>query len=157
MEKFTFKKMMTATALIFIAFLIIFSGLNKNTQDIHAKPDTKPCPIKQKPSSAGQEQLNSYIYNGKPSVLFFTSQFCRDCQDVKPIIKELEKKYEDKINFITIDVRATDAMSKEAIKTFRVLGVPLTIFLNKKGSKEKSLAGSYPQDSYETLVEKLLK
>lgn len=110
----------------------------------------------QKPKS-GEEVLEGLITNGKPSIIYFTSDYCRDCQQVKPVIKKLEDSYKDKINFLTVDIRENSSLNKAAIRKYRVFGVPLVVFIKKDGTKQKIINSFNPIDTYKNQTEILLK
>jgi thiol:disulfide interchange protein DsbD len=147
----------TMLILVISAFVLLFMGFNKESEASKQAEETKAPEVKIHKDSAGEEQLNLYIRNGKPTLLYFTSDYCRDCQEVKPVIESLKKKYEDQVDVLIVDIRASDALSKEAIKQYRVLGVPMTVFVKKDGSKYKVVPGSYPEETYERHVQAILK
>lgn len=129
-----------------------FKEAQKNTEtttETHKAPQDK--------TTSGEKQLNKILTNGKPSVLYFTSEYCRDCQEVKPIIEKLKEEYEKDINFLIVDIKATDELSQEAIKRFRILGVPFTVFVKKDGVKKKNMPGSFTEDAYKTQALLLLE
>lgn len=130
------------------------SIIGKN-KDLLSFNKTKNVAV-QKPKT-GEEVLKSLITNGKPSIISFTSDYCRDCQQVKPIIKKLEDSYKNKINFLTIDIRENSSLNKAAIRKYRVFGVPLVVFVKKDGTKQKIINGFNPMDTYKNQTDILLK
>ncbi|MEW5822697.1 MAG: thioredoxin family protein [Cyanobacteriota bacterium] len=154
-----YNKLTTTTILLIVSILCIsyftLSSLSKPVKD-DSKPKTKITKDTSK-STPGKALLEETLQNGKPTVLYFTSEYCRDCLQVKPIIDKLEKKYSESVNFLIIDVRAKDSLSKEAIKKFKILGVPIAIFVKKDGTKSKVLAGYYPENAFEENITTLLE
>ena len=146
------------TALVVIISVLSVSYLLSNNQSRADKVEEKPKVVKKvDKSTPGDRNLESIITNGKPTVLYFTSEYCRDCIQVKPIIEKLQLTYKDKVDFIIADIRAQDPLSKAAIKKYRVLGVPITVFVKKDGTKYKSLAGYYPEDSFTKQIDVMLE
>lgn len=154
------KVIATGIIMSLIVFFAAYTTFNHNNSAIKAadKPEVKTVhKKKQKKGTIGDQQLNMIIENGKPSIVYFTSQFCRSCQQVKEIIKELEKEYEGKVDFLVVDIRANDSLTKAAMKKYRVLGVPMTIFVKKDGTKQKVFADYYPKENFENQVKILLE
>lgn len=146
------------TSLLIISTVSVFTilSLNKESKALIVADDKKTEIDKNK--TPGEISLERLIRNGKPTVLFFTSEYCRDCIQVKPIIENMEKKFTNKVNFLTIDIREKSDLGNAAIKKFRILGVPMTVFLKKDGTKTEILSGYYPESSFEhqlnTIIEK---
>lgn len=143
----------TTLVIISTVSVISFISLNKESKalivpDKNATNTEKPVDA-DKNKTPGEIKLDKLIHNGKPTVVYFTSEYCRDCIQVKPIIESLEKKYTGKVNFLTVDIRKQSAISKAAIKKFKILGVPMTVFIKKDGTKLKTLSGYYPESSFE--------
>ena len=49
------------------------------------------------------------------NIIVFTSKFCHLCVKLKPILKKLEKKYED-VNFYVCDINKSEKMAKLILK-----------------------------------------
>lgn len=158
MIKKDFKTLLTYL-LIALSVLSIFYFFT-NTETMAKKDDDKPKTTTKKTITnlpPGEIELNKILTNGKPTVIYFGSSFCKDCQQVKPVVEKLQKSHEEEIDFLIVDVRDKDPLSKAAIKKFRVLGVPLTVFVKKDGSKQTVFAGFYPESNFEEQIEIILK
>lgn len=55
----------------------------------------------------------------------FSADWCPPCQQMKPVIEELEKEFEGRVEFKKIDV---DKEEEEAAK-FKVLSIPTFVIL----------------------------
>lgn len=148
MKNVTFRLTIIALTFILVTIGITYLGSNSNTKAFKNNPAQ---------ATPGEKQLNTYINKGKPSIILFTSQYCRDCIEVKPIINKLETLHKDKINFLTIDVQKTDALGEAAINKYKVFGVPFVVFIKKDGTLQKSFIGSRTEDTYKQQLELLLR
>jgi thioredoxin 1 len=135
---------------LLIAGIILVSSLVACSSAQSGNLGEKPCHNK-----SGQS-LSALVSNGKPSVIIFGSKMCQDCLKVKPIMQKLEEEYGQKINFINIDIRSKEAITKEAVKKYRVFGVPTVIFVDKKGKNKKELIGYNEEKKYKAQLEALL-
>jgi len=82
-----------------------------------------------------QDVLNS----NHPVFVDFWATWCGPCQMVSSIVEELEKEYEDKVNFIKVDVD----QNKELASKYNILSIPtLAIFRNGQVVAQAAGAGS---------------
>ena len=154
-KKYT-KHITTFLIVIISITCLTYLTLNKESKAIKEpeKTTTKATKVVSKDTPGGK-QLNEILSNGKPTVLYFTSQYCRDCQQVKPIIEKLQKKYSESVDFLIVDVRAKDSLSKAALRKYRILGIPITIFIKKDGTKVKTLASLNPKVKFKNYLKAL--
>ncbi len=79
------------------------------------------------------------ITSEKPVFVDFWATWCGPCQMVSPIVEELAKEYEDKVNFVKVDVD----QNKELASKYNILSIPtLAIFLNGQVVAQAACAGS---------------
>ncbi len=82
-----------------------------------------------------QEVLNS----NHPVFVDFWATWCGPCQMVSPIVEELAKEYEDKVNFVKVDVD----QNKELASKYNIMSIPtLAIFRNGQVVAQAAGAGS---------------
>ncbi len=67
----------------------------------------------------------------KPTVVIIKAEWCTACQRVEPIMMELMKKYDGKINFVMLDVTNDETTAKAAAKA-KSLGLGSFFEANKK-------------------------
>ncbi|MGD9579932.1 MAG: thioredoxin family protein [Vampirovibrionia bacterium] len=145
-------------SIVSIASILLLNNDSKALMVADNKePSTHKVTMTDKNKTPGDTELEELINNGKPTVIYFSSEYCRDCQQVKPIIKNLEKKYSKKANFLTIDIRENSSIAKAAIKKYKILGVPMTVFVKKDGTKSKIISGYYPENSFETQITTIIE
>ncbi len=67
----------------------------------------------------------------KPTVVIIKAEWCSACQQVEPIMMDLMKKYDGKINFVMLDVTNDETTAKAAAKA-KSLGLGAFFEANKK-------------------------
>ena len=99
------------------------------------------------------EQYDAKIVGAdKPVLVDFYATWCGPCQQLAPVLSELEKKYAGRINFYRIDVdKAKDLSSAHGIKALP------TLLFYKDGEVVKRLVGYQSKDSLTRLLDSLLK
>lgn len=102
------------------------------------------------------KELDKILTNGKPTVLQFTSEYCMDCQEVKPLVSALKESYKDQLDFITVDVRTKDPFEKHVLKKFKVVGVPTLIFVDQSGETKKVTVGLTTSEELEETLKGML-
>ncbi|WP_312419025.1 thioredoxin family protein [Anaerospora hongkongensis] len=88
-----------------------------------------------------QLDANSFeeiIYdNGEPCLVIFSRENCHVCQEVIPVLSELQPEYEGRFGFYYVDIEAEKNFSQR----FSLRGVPSILFFNDGVLKGK-LAGN---------------
>ena len=91
-----------------------------------------------------QEVLNS----DKPVFVDFWATWCEPCIKVAPILEDLVKEYDGKVNFVKVDVD----QSKELASKYNVLSIPnLAIFRN--GQVLAQLVGAQSKESLRNYID----
>ena len=81
-----------------------------------------------------------------PSLLIFTSTMCMDCQKMKSVLNDVEKNYNNKINFVYIDALQKEKKIQEKIKKYEVTLVPTLVFTDANEIQTKKIEGAIPKD-----------
>jgi len=99
-----------------------------------------------------EKNPNTWIFKGeKPCVVDFYADWCRPCKMVAPIMEELAKEYEGKINIYKVNVDN----EKELSQYFKIESIPAILFIPKDG--EPSLqAGAMTKEQYKQIFDELL-
>ena len=92
-----------------------------------------------------QEVLNSV----NPVFVDFWATWCGPCKMVSPIIEELAKEYEDKVNFVKVDVE----QNKELASKYSIFSIP-TLAIFKDGKVIAQAAGAASKESIRTYINK---
>ena len=88
----------------------------------------------------------------KPVFIDFHAKWCGPCKALSPILDELDKEYDGKIDIYKMDIE--DEM--EIAQMFNVMSVPTLVFIPTEG-KPAIQAGAPPKDMLKEIIdEKLL-
>lgn len=108
----------------------------------------------------------SAFAKSKPTVVIIKAEWCSACQKVDPIMMELMKEYEGKVNFVMLDVTNDETTAKAAAKA-KSLGLSQFFEANKKmtstvavfkGKKQTfKTAKNYNRDEYVAAFNKAIK
>ncbi|MEO8147498.1 MAG: thioredoxin family protein [Bacteroidia bacterium] len=91
------------------------------------------------------------IEQSEVAVVKFTADWSGSCQIAQPIFSELSKRYNDKVNFFTVDVEK----SKRTVEQFNVRELPHFLFF-KNGELVDQVIGSAPKTLLENKLKNLL-
>ena len=93
------------------------------------------------------------IYDeGQPALVIFSRKSCHVCQEVHPIIDEIEKQYEGKdFGFYHVDVED----EKDLFNRFSLKGVPQVLFFNE-GEFLGKYAGKKDEEVYTDKIDEIL-
>lgn len=98
------------------------------------------------------ENKKEWKFEGKlPAVIDFYADWCQPCKMVAPIIEELSKEYEGKVNFFKVDTEA----QQELAGAFGIQSIPSLLFIPVDGKPQMS-AGALPKESFIEVIEKEL-
>lgn len=95
--------------------------------------------------------FNDYLNESKPFVVDFGATWCGPCRMVSPIIDELSKEYEGKVNIGKLDVDANDA----TCSTYGIRNVPTILFF-KGGKLVDKQVGALQKTALAEKIEALL-
>ncbi|SMO33602.1 thioredoxin [Saccharicrinis carchari] len=99
------------------------------------------------------ESNKEWVYNGKvPAILDFYADWCGPCRQIAPILKELQKEYEGKVQVFKVD---TDK-EKELAAVFGIRSLPTLVFIPLNGQPQ-AVMGARPKAEFEKMVSEVLK
>lgn len=99
------------------------------------------------------ENNKEWAYNGKvPAILDFYADWCGPCRQIAPILEQLQKEYNGKIQVFKVD---TDK-EKELAAIFGIRSLPTLVFIPVNGEPQ-AVMGARPKAEFETLVSEVLK
>ncbi|MGM0612880.1 MAG: thioredoxin [Bacteroidota bacterium] len=92
------------------------------------------------------EENKEWKFEGDlPCIIDFYADWCQPCKIVAPILEELEKEYEGKINIYKIDTES----EQELAAAFGIRSIPSMLFCPKDGQPQMA-QGALPK---ETLIQ----
>ena len=83
-----------------------------------------------------------------PCVIDFYADWCGPCKMVAPIIDELSKEYEGKINFYKIDTEQEAELSS----MFVIRSIPTILFVPLEGQPKASM-GALPKEQFMKIID----
>jgi len=95
------------------------------------------------------------LCNGKPTIIDFYADWCESCKVMAPTMRELESKYGNNINFITLD--GTDPNNSEFVSRFKVDGIPHVAFITPQAEVKTALVGAVPVKVLVSDIKALIK
>ena len=87
----------------------------------------------------------------KPAIIDFYADWCGPCKMVAPILDELSKEYDGKINIYKVDTEAEQELSS----VFQIRSIPSMLFI-PKGKEPMMNAGALPKHQLKDIIEKEL-
>ncbi len=100
-------------------------------------------------------ELNQAFSNNKPTVLEFYADWCESCKSMAPNMLSTEKKYQDMINIVMLNV--DNIASQELIQKYNVKGIPQLNFFDKFGVIKDQEIGLRNADQLDKLFDGILR
>ena len=98
------------------------------------------------------EQNTEWKFEGElPCLIDFYADWCNPCKMVAPILEELQKEYDGKINIYKIDTED----QQELAGMFGIRSIPSLLFVPKEGQPQMA-QGALPKESFEKAIEEVL-
>lgn len=87
-----------------------------------------------------------------PCIIDFYADWCGPCKQVAPVLEELAKEYEGKVDIYKIDTED----QQELAATFGIRSIPSILFCPKDDKPQMSM-GALPKESFVTAIKDVLK
>lgn len=98
------------------------------------------------------ERNKEWKFEGNlPAIIDFYADWCGPCKMVAPILEELSREYEGKINIYKID---TDA-EQELAAVFNIRSIPSILFIPVNGQPQMAV-GALPKDAFKNAITEVL-
>ncbi|MDP8204329.1 MAG: thioredoxin [Candidatus Tenebribacter mawsonii] len=88
----------------------------------------------------------------KPCIIDFYADWCGPCKQVAPVLEDLAKEYEGKVDIYKIDTED----QQELAAAFGIRSIPSILFC-PKGDKPQMSMGALPKESFVTAIKDVLK
>ncbi len=88
----------------------------------------------------------------KPCIIDFYADWCGPCKQVAPVLEELAKEYEGKVDIYKIDTED----QQELAAAFGIRSIPSILFCPKEEKPQMSM-GALPRESFVTAIKDVLK
>ena len=93
--------------------------------------------------------------NGKPTYLEFYAEWCEICKEMAPEVAELKKDFDDKINFVFLNV--DNPKWDKFIKEFKVNGIPQINIIDANSNLLATLTGFQEENTIEQSLKYLIE
>lgn len=139
--------------------LVLISCNNKNNEQAdngaiagaEANQSEMVTPSEDAESQDGWSKQTTLMAN-KPMLVDFFATWCGPCQELTPILDEIEKNHKGEIIFKRVNVD----QEPELAQTFRVEAIPMLLFITPSGEYQ-SLVGLQSPEVIEAKIAELLK
>ncbi len=88
----------------------------------------------------------------KPCVIDFYANWCGPCKMVAPILEELAKEYDGKLNIYKVDTED----QRELASVFGIQSIPSLLFVPSEGQPQMAM-GALPKDTFKQAFKDVLK
>ncbi len=126
-----------------------------NTKEINTKGSTKmthltAAEFKQKVFN--YETQKEWKFTGdKPVIIDFYADWCGPCKMVAPVLEELSKEYDGKVQIYKVDTEA----EQELAAVFGIRSIPSILFIPMEGKPQMSM-GALPKESFIQAINEIL-
>lgn len=98
------------------------------------------------------EKSKEWKFEGElPAIIDFYADWCAPCKMVAPIMEELSKDYDGKVDVYEIDT----GKEQELAAVFQIQSIPSILFIPKDG-QPKMAQGALPKETFEKIIKEEL-
>ena len=99
------------------------------------------------------EQNKEWKFEGNlPAIVDFWAEWCAPCRMVAPVLEELSKEYEGKINIYKVNTEH----EQELAASFGIQSIPSLLFI-PVDEQPQMAAGALPKDALVKIIDEVLK
>src|SRR5262249_31715153 len=98
--------------------------------------------------------ISKLLKTGKPHFVDFNAYWCVPCNQMRPFLADLEKKYDDEITFDDVNVDSPE--SQGLANKYRVEFIPYMVLLDKNLKIVTTLEGFHDANEVEAALKDLL-
>ena len=97
------------------------------------------------------EQFEQALDSANPVFVDFWAEWCGPCRAVSPVVEELSEEYQDKVDFVKINVDQNNELAQK----YNVFSIP-TLAMFKDGELVSQKVGAATKESFKTMIDSSL-
>ncbi|MGD9977439.1 MAG: thioredoxin [Bacteroidales bacterium] len=98
------------------------------------------------------EKNTEWKFEGdKPAIIDFYADWCGPCKMVAPVLEELSKEYDGKLNIYKVDTEA----EQELASVFGIRSIPSLLFIPMNDQPQMAM-GALPKDTFKKAFKDVL-
>lgn len=101
-------------------------------------------PAKTLEDQTPEAQLDAYLGNHQPVLVFFHSTTCKSCIDMMGIVDQVYPEFNRQVGLV--DVQVYDSDNEALIRRARISNIPTQVFINAKGEGNTVIGGMQPDE-----------
>lgn len=170
------KKKNIKSMLLFVAFVALVTGCSQNRQSKNIDRRENPTEIADSQeqnvdNNAAGGKVNylttvefkkkvmdydrhpqEWVFEGdRPAIIDFYATWCRPCKMTAPIVEELAREYNGKIDFYKVDIDK----EHELAAAFGIQSIPTFLFIPVKGNPTIQM-GAMQKEEFEGIIKSVL-
>lgn len=99
-----------------------------------------------------EKHPQEWVFEGdRPVIIDFYATWCRPCKMTAPVVEELAKDYQGKIDFYKVDIDK----EQELAVTFGIRSIPTFLFIPVKG-KPTAQMGAMQKEDFEEIIKQVI-
>jgi thioredoxin len=152
------KRIVISVILAFSLLMLNCAGDPPQNKEKNGKQEAKALITKLTNESFKQKIFNypvnkQWKYEGaKPAIIDFYADWCGPCRQLSPIVEEIAKKYEGKIDVYKVDTDAEQVLSQ----SLGITSLPTLLFIPASGQPQAT-QGALPKEVLLKVVNDVLK
>jgi thioredoxin 1 len=87
----------------------------------------------------------------RPAIIDFYADWCGPCRMVAPILEELSREYDGKVDIYKVDTEA----EQELASVFGIRSIPSLLFIPREGKPQMAM-GALPKDAFVQAINDVL-
>jgi thioredoxin 1 len=87
----------------------------------------------------------------RPAIIDFYADWCGPCRMVAPVLEELSKEYQGKVDIYKVDTEA----EQELAAVFGIRSIPSILFVPREGKPQMAM-GALPKDAFVQAINDVL-
>lgn len=100
-----------------------------------------------------EKNQDKFVFEGdKPTIIDFYAEWCQPCKMLSPVLEELSKEYDGKINIYKVNTED----ERELSSVFGIQSIPSMLFI-PMGDQPQMANGFMPKESLKDIIKEVLK